>query len=124
MNLKLRRLVRTPYSEQYALFDLDAASQDGSPASIGKLDLHFTDDGVIGTVLLWKSFAATVSVAQRRAFIDALLSDISQPAGLPGQFAVELFSPDLDTYSFFHNLEVAENNGEQSEEKEDRRSPD
>lgn len=117
MNLKLRRLVRTPHSEQYALFDLDsvppaAAGQEaGDPPSVGKLDLHFTDGGVYGTVLLWQSFAAKLPDDQRRTFIEALLSDISQPMGLPDAFAVEFFSPDLGTYSLYHNLDAEEAEG-------------
>jgi hypothetical protein len=111
MNLKLRRLVRTPTSEQYALFDLDRVlpgesdQASADPPSVGKLDLHFTDGGVYGTVLLWQSFASQLPSDQRRAFVEALLSDISQPMGLPDTFAVEFFSPDLGTYSLIHNLD-------------------
>jgi hypothetical protein len=111
MNLKLRRLVRTPYSEQYALFDLDGAKEDGEPPSVGKLDLHFTDSGVCGTVLLWQAFWTSIPAGQRRAFVEALLADISQPMGLPDTFAVEFFSPDLNTYSLYHNLDAEEDGG-------------
>lgn len=112
MNLKLRRLIRTPFSEQYALYDLDqalpaeAGEEVGEPPSVGKLDLHFTEDGVYGTVLLWRSAAAQLPPEQRRTFIKALLSEISQPAGLPDTFAVEFFSPDLSTYDLYHNLDA------------------
>ena len=54
MNLRLRRLVRTPTSEQYALFDPDRTDENYDPMSIGKLDLHYTSDGIYGTFLLWK----------------------------------------------------------------------
>lgn len=108
MNLKLRRLVRTPYSEQYALFDLDGTPDADEPPSVGKLDLHFTNTGVYGTVLLWQSAAASLPAEQQRTFIEALLSDISQPVGLPDTFAVEFFSPDLGTYSLYHNLDAEE----------------
>ncbi|MEA3337798.1 MAG: hypothetical protein U9R25_18045 [Chloroflexota bacterium] len=110
MNLKLRRLIRTPYSEQYALFDLDASAgnranqENGDPPSIGKLDLHFTDNGVFGTILIWDSVTATFTDDQRGAFIEALLSEISQPMGMPDSFAVEFFSPNLDTYNLYHNI--------------------
>jgi hypothetical protein len=113
MNLKLRRLVRTPYSEQYALFDLDAtaASTQSEPSSIGKIDLHFTEQGVFGTVLLWQTAATSLPPEQRRRFIEALLQDISQPMGMPDNFAVEFFSPDLDTYNLYHNLDADNENG-------------
>ena len=52
MNLKLRRLVWTPHSEQYALFDLDQTDASFDPISIGKLDLHYTTDAIYGTFLL------------------------------------------------------------------------
>lgn len=111
MNLKLRRLVRTPYSEQYALFDLDGARDNGEPPSVGKLDLHFTASGVYGTVLLWHNFLEDMPAEQRSAFVEALLSDISQPMGLPDTFAVEFFSPDLSTYSLYHNLDAEDDGG-------------
>ena len=53
MNLKLKRLVRTSSSEQYALFDLDQLTGEQRPMTIGKLDLHYTGEGVYGTLLLW-----------------------------------------------------------------------
>ena len=64
MNLKFKRLVRTSSSEQYALFDLDAEDDDGgAPPTVGKLDLHYTTEGVYGTLLLWDG--ATGKLAKR-----------------------------------------------------------
>ena len=47
MNLKLRRLVRTPASEQYALFDLDKMDENYDPVSAGKIDLHIVPEDAV-----------------------------------------------------------------------------
>lgn len=105
MNLKLKRLVRTSSSEQYALFDLDQVDEeDQLPLTIGKLDLHYTGEGVYGTILLWDEMTRQLKPAQRQAFIYALLDEISQPMGVPNEYVVEFFAPALDQYEVFHNV--------------------
>ncbi len=104
MNLKLKRLVRTQSSEQYALFDLDQTDGDGTPLTIGKLDLHYTGEGVYGTILLWDEASRQLTPGQRRGFIHALLGDITQPMGVPNEYVVEFFAPTLAEYEVFHNL--------------------
>lgn len=109
MNLKLKRLVRTPSSEQYALFDLDQMGADAQPLTIGKLDLHYTGEGVYGTALLWDEAAHTLQPAVRQQFMRALLNELTQPMGVPAEFVVEYFAPKLDSYELFHNVGVDEN---------------
>jgi hypothetical protein len=104
VNLKLKRLVRTPSSEEYALFDLDQVTPDGAPMTIGKLDLHYTGEGVYGTILLWDDASRQLTPAQRSAFIHALLNEIVQPMGIPNEFVVEFFAPTLEHYQVFHNV--------------------
>lgn len=104
MNLKLKRLVRTPSSEEYALFDLDQVSADNAPMTIGKLDLHYTGEGVYGTILLWDDASRQLTPAQRSAFIHALLNEIAQPMGIPNEYVVEFFAPTLEKYQVFHNV--------------------
>ncbi len=104
MNLKLKRLVRTPSSEEYALFDLDQVTLDGAPVTIGKFDLHYTGEGVYGTILLWDEASRQLTPAQRSAFIHALLGEIVQPMGIPNEYVVEFFAPTLDHYQVFHNV--------------------
>lgn len=105
MNLKLKRLVRTPNSEQYALFDLDQTDvEDQLPLTIGKLDLHYTGEGVYGTILLWDETTRQLKTAQRQEFVRALLDEISQPMGVPNEYVVEFFAPTLDQYELFHNV--------------------
>ena len=105
MNLKLKRLVRTHSSEQYALFDLDQRSADQQPMTIGKLDLHYTGEGVYGTILLWDDASRQITAAQRRTLIYALLDDITQPMGVPSEYVIEFFAPTLNEYDVIHNVE-------------------
>lgn len=106
MNLKLRRLVRTVSSEQYALYDLEQLDAEQQPTTIGKLDLHYTAEGLYGTLLLWGEEMRQVRAAKRRAFVRALLDEISQPMGVPNEYVVEFFAPTLDEYEVFHNVAV------------------
>lgn len=108
MNLKLKRLVRTQSSEQYALFDLDQIDAAQQPATIGKLDLHYTSEGVYGTLLLWDAMTRALKPAQRSDLVNALLSEIAQPMGVPNEYVVEFFMPGLDEYELFHNVAVDE----------------
>ncbi|MEZ4734914.1 MAG: hypothetical protein R3E79_48085 [Caldilineaceae bacterium] len=98
MNLKLKRLVRTQSSEQYALFDLDQIDGAQQPATIGKLDLHYTVEGVYGTLLLWDAVTRALKPAQRSDLVNALLSEVTQPMGVPNEYVVEFFMPELDAY--------------------------
>jgi len=106
VNLKLKRLVRTQNSEQYALFDLDQTDQEQQPATIGKLDLHYTGEGVYGTLLLWDESTRALKPAQRSDFINAILAEITQPMGVPNEYVIEFFMPDLNEYELFHNVAV------------------
>jgi len=108
MNLKLRRLVRTNSSEQYALFDLDQIDDDDQPLTIGKVDLHYTGEGVYGTLLLWDESTRQMRPAQRRDFVNAILDEITQPMGVPNEYVVEFFMPMLDHYELFHNVGLDE----------------
>ena len=105
MNLKLKRLVRTHSSEQYALFDLTQADEEDRPLTIGKLDLHYTGEGTYGTLLLWDMDSRQIEAERRRMFVRALLSELVLPMGLPNEFVVEFFAPTLDEYEVFHNLD-------------------
>lgn len=119
MNLKLKRLVRTNTSEQYALYDLDQSDRDDQPLIIGKVDLHYTGEGVYGTLLLWDEATRRLRPPQRRAFVNAILGEITQPMGVPNEFVVEFFMPSLDHYELFHNVGVDEENDSDMDEEID-----
>lgn len=105
MNLKLKRLVRTHSSEQYALFDLAQTDSENQPLTIGKLDLHYTGEGTYGTILLWDMASQRMKPERRRAFVQALLGELVLPMGMPNEFVIEFFAPTLDEYEVFHNLD-------------------
>ena len=124
MNLKLKRLVRTTSSEQYALFDLDQLDEeDGMPSTIGKLDLHYTAEGVYGTLLLWDDTTRQLGAERREEFIYALLDEVSQPMGVPNEYVVEFFAPTLDYYEVFHNVGLVEEDDEVAPESDARVEP-
>ncbi len=104
MNLKLKRLVRTASSEEYALFDLDLGVAGGTPTTIGKLDLHYTGEGVYGTFLLWEESWRQLKPAQRSALFQALLGELTQPMGIPNEYVIEFFTATLEHYQVFHNV--------------------
>lgn len=118
MNLKLRRLVRTPSSEQYALFDPDRTNDNYDPMSIGKLDLHYTSDGIYGTFLLWKQALEGLPPGQVQALVEATLQELAEPMGLAAFFAVEYFSPELDSYELYSNETEDEDEAETEAEAE------
>ncbi len=123
MNLKLKRLVRTTNSEQYALFDLDQVGTDDQPLTIGKLDLHYTNEGMYGTILLWDDASQRLQPDDRRHFIRALLNEISQPMGVPNEFVVEFFTPSLDSYELFHNIDIDEEEGADDADEPSQSAP-
>ncbi|NPA91720.1 MAG: hypothetical protein GXO55_09790 [Chloroflexi bacterium] len=97
MDLRLRRLVRTPYSEQFTLY----RDVDDEVETVGKIDLHYTDDGVYGTLLLWQAAVEGWDVEQIQEFVEALVEDLCEPSGMPEDYVIEFFAPDLDTYLYF-----------------------
>ena len=123
MNLKLRRLVRTPSSEQYALFDPDRTDDNYDPLSIGKLDLHYTPDGIYGTFLLWKRVADELPADQVRDLVEATLQELSEPMGLPAFYAVVFFSPPLKSYVLYNNETEEEEEEEAEDEAEQQQDP-
>jgi hypothetical protein len=124
LNLKLKRLVRTHSSEQYALFDLDQIDANRQPLTIGKLDLHYTGEGTYGTILLWDDASRKLKPEQRRAFIRALLTELVLPMGVPNEYVVEFFAPDLNGYEVFHNLDDDEETEDDEYTDEDYQEDD
>jgi hypothetical protein len=103
MNLKLRRLVRTPHSEQYAIFDLDRTDDNYDPLSIGKLDLHYTGDGIYGTFLLWQERIEGFPADQVQNLVKATVEELCEPMGVPAFYSVEFFCPTLQSYELHSN---------------------
>jgi hypothetical protein len=95
MKLMLRRLIRTPSSEQYALFDLDRRDANHDPLSVGKVDLHYTSDGTFGTFLLWNEAIVDLPSDQVHALVETTVHELCDPVGIPAFHVIEYFSPDL-----------------------------
>ncbi len=104
MNLRLRRLVRTPHSEQFTLYRLD----EEDVVIVGKVDLHFTDEGVFGTLLMWDEDILSWDNDRLNQFVAGLVEDMCEPSGMPESYFVEFFAPSLDTFRFFSNEEFEE----------------
>jgi hypothetical protein len=108
MNLKPKRLVRTAYSEQYALFDLDRTDDNYDPLSVGKLDLHYTQHGVYGTLLFWQEASEERSWDDILEEAELLVAEFQAPMGVSGEYALELFSPTLQRYEVLSNIDTEE----------------
>ena len=106
MNLKMRRLVRTPSSEQYALFDLDRTDANYDPLSIGKLDIHYAAEGIYGTFLLWQENVGDLPAEQIHALVEATVQELCEPIGVPAFYAVEFFAPGLGSYKLHDSNET------------------
>ena len=102
MNFKLRRLVRTETSEQYAL---DALVEGSEPASVGKLDLHYTDTLIMVTFLVWGPLFPKMDEPTLRSFVAGLVADFSAAVGMPEQYAIEYFVATKESYRYFSNVE-------------------
>jgi len=104
MNLHKKRLVRTANSEQYALFDLDQTDINLDPASIGKLELHFTPDGTYGSLLLWQEIMAPLDDRRREILIDTILTELGTTMGVSPDYALEVFIPPIADYELYSNM--------------------
>ena len=105
MNLRLRRLVRTPTSEQYALHNLDQKGEDDSPVCVGKLDVHYTEEGTYGTLLLWQGETSEVPPEELDSTVGELIGGLAEPMGVSGEYVIEQFTPSVESYRVFSNIE-------------------
>ncbi len=102
MNFKLRRLVRTTASEQYAI---EALHEGALPESVGKLDLHYTDTLIMGTFLVWNDLFLEMDQTALQSFVAGLVADFSAAVGMPEQYAIEYFVASRESYRYFSNVE-------------------
>jgi hypothetical protein len=99
MNIKLARVVRTATSEEIVIRDLD------QPRTIGKIDVHYTDEGVYGTLLLWPEVLESLSKADLDSLItDTIIEELTSPMGVSESYNIEFYSPDMKRYKLFSNL--------------------
>ena len=105
MRLRVTRRIRTPNSEQWTLFDADRRDVQGDMENIGKMDLHFDDELVYCTLLLWKEFIANLGEETVQAIVDDLMDEATAPIGVPALYSLDFFTPSLGDYKFFTNDE-------------------
>src|SRR5438876_5314563 len=109
MNFKLKRTTRTPHSEEIAIYDPGTLDEHEQPVNIGKMDVHYVDDQIVGTLLIWQEYATgyarthTGESDSMDGLIDAILTEVSEPVGVPGTYAVEVFYPSATNQGFFSN---------------------
>ncbi len=108
MRTQLKRILRTLQSEQYALFDMDRLDEEGLPVSLGKLDLHFAEDGTYGTLLLWRERFVSLADDELQHFVQGLLDEFSTPMGVSGEYLVECALAPEEDYQLFSNMLDAE----------------
>jgi hypothetical protein len=105
MNIKLQRVVRTALSEEIVIRDLDQPDKEGEPRTIGKLDVHYTDEGVYGTLLLWPDLVESTAKADLDAFVqDGIIDEVTGAIGVAETYNIELYSPDMKRYKLYSNL--------------------
>ena len=112
MKLKLKRSTRTPYSEEILVYDFDNLDAEENPAQIGKLDVHYIEDQIVGTLLISQEFAEGYGRAhgggsRGQAALDDLISEViaevSEPVGVSGTYAVEVYYAPFSSQGFFSN---------------------
>ncbi len=103
MRLKITRRIRTNTSEQWTLFDVERRDAQGEMENIGKMDLHYDEEMVYATLLLWSEFTASVGEETTKAIIDDLMEEATAPIGVPALYTVDFFTTSLQDYKFYTN---------------------
>jgi len=131
MNIKLKRAVRTPHSEEIDIFDGDIRDEHDEAVNIGKLEVHYLDDQVVGTLLIWQEFAEGLNRSQGSHVvlddvIDAILTEITEPVGVSSEYGIEIYFPSVINHQFASHYvedeeveEGEEEPGDEDEEYED-----
>jgi hypothetical protein len=110
MNLKLKRTARTPYSEEIVIYDADTRDDNDDAVNLGKLDVHYLGDQIVGTLLIWQEYATGFSRLHGPGsdvtldtLIDEILAEISEPLGVPAEYGIEVYYPSAANQSFASN---------------------
>jgi hypothetical protein len=112
MKLKLKRRTRTPYSEEIEIYDLDTLDEEEALVQIGKLDVHYVDDQIVGTLLMSQEFTkgysqlhggGSIGQSVVDQLITEVLSEISEPIGVSATYAIEVYYPAFARQGFFTN---------------------
>ncbi len=106
MKLKLHRTVRTESSEEIYIYDLDLNDEAGEPMDIGKMDVHYTADQIVGTVLFWKDWhGGEAGGSNLQEIVDEVLEELAEPLGVSGEYDMEYYICDRDSRQFVSNID-------------------
>jgi hypothetical protein len=107
MKLKLHRTVRTESSEEIYIYDLDLNDEAGEPMDIGKMDVHYTADQIVGTVLFWKDWQGGEAGGgpNLQEIVDEVLEELAEPLGVSGEYDMEYYICDRDSRQFVSNID-------------------
>src|SRR4051794_17701533 len=128
MNLKYRRSTRTSHSEEIAIFDMENRDEEGEPIDIGKIDVHYADDQVSGTLLIWSEYALAFSQAHSSDgvtiadLIQEVIDEVTEPVGVAEDYGIEVYYPPRERSEFFSSFDEDEELDE-FDEYEDEESP-
>lgn len=131
MNLKLKVTARTSHSEEIAVFDADTRDENNKAVNLGKLDIHYVGDQIVGTLLIWQEYATGFnrthgagSDQNMDTLIDEILAEVSEPLGVPVEYGIEVYYPSVQNHYFISNYSDEEEAaaGEEGEEWEDVKS--
>ena len=107
MFIKLKRASRTAHSEEITIQFSDEQHLSGDEVNIGKLDVHYLGDQIVGTLLIWQEHANAFSQAGSGIEIDEvinqILTEISEPIGVPSEYGIEIYYPSLAKQDFISN---------------------
>jgi len=123
MRLRITRRIRTATSEQWTLYDTERRDAQGQMENIGKLDLHYDEEMVYATLLLWNEFVTTVGEETTKAIVDDLMEEATSPIGVSALYSLDFFTPSLQDYTFYSNDEDIEEEEEAEEEEEEDERP-
>jgi hypothetical protein len=134
MNLKLKRVTRTPHSEEISIFDADTRDEHDEAVNIGKLEVHYLDDQIVGTLMIWQEYATGFnrthgpgSDETMETLIDDILTEVTEPIGVASEYGIEVYFPSAQNHQFVSNYEEdeqAEGAGQSGEAAEDEEDDD
>ena len=113
IRVRLKRATRTLHSEQMLIYDIDNLNEEEEPVQIGQLDVHYVDDQVVGTLLIAQEYAdgkrQLLGVNMGQAALDNMISEVlaevSEPVGVPGTYAFEVYYASFSNHGFFSNYD-------------------
>lgn len=122
MNLKLKVTTRTPSSEEVSIFDTDTRDENGDAVNIGKMDLHYLEDQIVGTLVIWQEYAAGFGRTHAAGsditlddVIEQILTEVSEPLGLPSDYGVEIYFPSISSHQFISSYGDEGEEGDEAE---------